>query len=374
MSKIKILHCTIGSMNIGGIENMIMQMYRNIDRENFSFDFLVHDPNKNVYEDEINSLGGQLYRVDFFSRHPIKHIKQIIQFFKSHPEYQIVHIHTTYSIMFIDAMIAKWFKRTVIIHSHNSSTRGKRKVVHKCLKAFQDNFADYRVACSDFAANWMFSKNVLDQVTFWPNALNIDSLKFDEISREELRQKYGATKKFIIGNVGRLSFQKNQYKLIDIFSSYIREYPNVNAELWLIGDGPDKEKLIAYTRELKITNRVRFMGTQKDITKYLSAMDLFIMTSHYEGLPLSLIESQAAGLPTLTVSNGITKLVKVSPYLKYMENSATNIEWNKIIDELRNNQTDRSAAYSFLENSNFNISNWILKVQDYYKKIEKGVS
>ncbi|EGE54561.1 glycosyltransferase [Streptococcus parauberis] len=370
MSKVKILHCPIGSMNIGGIENMIMQMYRHIDRDKFEFDFLVHDENKNFYEDEINSFGGKLYRIDFISKHPIKHVVNFIKFFKKHPEYQIIHIHTTYSIMFVDAMIAKLFDRKVIIHSHNSSAPGKRKIIHKLFKNIQNYFSDYRVSCSDYASEWMFPKRVQNEVVFWPNALDITCLKFDSKLRDTLRTDYQVGDKFIIGNIGRFSYQKNQTKLIDVFT-YYNKY-NSNSELWLIGDGPDKVKLKSYVEELGISDYVKFMGPTDNVVAYLSALDFFIMTSHYEGLPLSLIEAQATGLNTITLSDGITKLVKVAPYLKYLENNATNNEWKNAIEAGKSNQFNRDKAFELIQKSQFNIENWIIEVEKIYTIISKG--
>lgn len=117
MEKIRILHCLIGSMNVGGIETVLMEVYRNIDKKKYSFDFVVHDKKENVYEKEINMLGGKLYRVAFFSKHPIRHLRQFNKLLLEHPEYKIIHIHTTYSIMFPDALLGKLKGRKIIIHS-----------------------------------------------------------------------------------------------------------------------------------------------------------------------------------------------------------------------------------------------------------------
>ncbi|MFA9414319.1 glycosyltransferase [Streptococcus sp. E29BA] len=369
MSKIKILHCPIGSMNIGGIENMIMQMYRTIDRDRFSFDFVVHDGEKNFYEDEIISLGGILHRVDFISKNPLRHIIDFFKLLKNNPDYKVIHIHTTYSIMFMDALLSKLLGRTVIIHSHNSSAPAKRSVVHKLFKQLQDLFCDYRFTCSDFAAQWMFPKRSQKSAIFWPNAMDLEHLKFSQVARRSVREELEANGKFIIGNVGRLSYQKNQTRLLEIYAEYSKI--NADSELWLVGDGPDRENLEEYSRMLNISSKVRFLGAKKNVSDYLSAMDLFILTSRYEGLPLSLIETQTSGLMTLAVRSGITEQVKCNSALKYVDDISEK-KWAVLINRQREKNLDRFGMFEEMLNSNFNIYRWISKVEDIYECIARG--
>lgn len=369
MGKIKILHCPIGSMNIGGIENMIMQMYRAIDREKFIFDFVVHDKEKNFYEDEIIALGGTLHRIDFISRNPFAHVIDFFKLLKNNPDYKIIHIHTTYSIMFMDALLAKLLRRIVIIHSHNSSAPRKRAIIHKLFKQVQDLFCDYRFTCSDFAACWMFPERNLKRVVFWPNAMDLSHLKFSQKVRERIRNQFNVQNKFIIGNVGRLSYQKNQAKLLKIYAEYCHR--NSNSELWLIGDGPDRKKLEEYSRTLNILAKVRFLGAKENIADYLSAMDLFVFTSRYEGLPLSLIETQASGLITLSSSSGITKQVKINSALEYVDDISVE-EWCILIDKQKNKHINRFEMFEEMWESDFNIYRWISKVEHLYQSISKG--
>ena len=161
MKPFRILHCPIGNMNVGGIENVIMQIYRNIDRKRFQFDFVVHEK-ENVYAEEIVSLGGIIYQIPYISVDYKNHCKAFEKILLEHPEYKVIHIHTTYSIMYIDAKIAKKLGRKVIIHSHNSSARGKRKWLHYMYKKKLSDIADYRIACSDIAAACMFTEESME--------------------------------------------------------------------------------------------------------------------------------------------------------------------------------------------------------------------
>lgn len=365
---IRILHCVIGSMNVGGIENMIMQMYRNIDRNKVQFDFLVHDYKENYYEKEIKKLGGKLYRIQHVSKNPIKHISDFIKLLKEHKEYQIIHIHTTYSIMLSDAIIAKKLGRKVIIHSHNSNAPLKRKIVHMLLKNIFSRYADYRIACSEIAAKWMFSKKKLGNVLFWPNAKRLEKYKFSQEIRNKIRIQENVENSFIIGNIGRLSYQKNQELLIEIFYEFLKE--NKNSVLWLIGDGEDREKLENIVKEKGIEEKVKFWGNMDNINKLLFAMDVFVLTSRYEGLALVLIEAQASGIPVVFPAH-ISKEVYLNENIycvKLLEKVESWIEKINSINILQN----REDAFENVNNSDFNILKWIKKVEKFYLSIGEG--
>lgn len=369
MDKIRILHCLIGSMNTGGIETALMEVYRNIDRIKFCFDFVVHEKNQNVYEKEINMLGGVLYRVDFFSKHPFSHVWQLNRLLKEHTEYQIIHIHTTYSIMLPDAVIGKLKGRKIIIHSHNADAAYKRKLLHRLLKYPFDILADYRVACSDLAAEWMFTKQHRKDVFYWYNALDVSRFRFQAEIRENIRRKYGADDKFVIGNIGRLSYQKNQTFLLNLFAK-IQEKCD-NAVLWLVGDGEDREDLEQQAVGLHIQDKVMFMGNQMNVEEYMCAMDIYVCTSRYEGLSVSLVEAQATGLPVVVKKQKISSMTKITnDYITIDENSDLNLWLEKVL-KYRNYNINRKNAFEQVEDSKFNIDIWIKYVEAFYQKAAK---
>lgn len=369
MDKIRVLHCLIGSMNTGGIETALMEVYRNIDRIKFCFDFVVHEKNQNVYEKEINMLGGVLYRVDFFSKHPFRHVRQFNKLLKEHTEYQIIHIHTTYSIMLPDAVIGKLRGRKIIIHSHNADAALKRKLVHKLLKNPFDALADYRVACSDLAAKWMFKKKYRNDVFYWYNAIDVLRFRFQHEIRENVRRKYGATDKFVIGNIGRLSYQKNQTFLLNLFAK-IQEKCD-NAVLWLVGDGEDRAMLEQRAADLYIQNKVMFMGNQTKVEDYMFAMDVYVCTSRYEGLAVSLVEAQTTGLPVIVKKQKISSMTKVIDDYVIVDENAALSQWLEEVLKYQNYSTDRENAFEQVSDSKFNIDVWIKYVEAFYQRAAK---
>ncbi len=367
MTQIKILHCLIGSMNVGGIETVLMEVYRNIDRNKFVFDFVVHDKQENYFEKEINMLGGTLYRVDYFSKHPLSHLRQFNNILIKHPEYEIIHIHTTYAIMFPDALLGKIYGRKIIVHSHNADAAFKRKIVHLLLKKVFESLADYRVACSDLAAQWMFTSKHMKDVFYWYNAFDVSKFCFDKEIRNEIRQKYGVTDKFVIGNVGRLSYQKNQTLLIKIFFELQKQYDDI--VLWLVGDGEDRKKLEYQTEKMNIEEKVRFIGNQSEVQNYLFAMDVYVCTSRYEGLGISLVEAQATGIPIITGYHKIPKMAQISEEYDVVNRETDIQEWCNQIMKYQHLHIVRDRNYQIVLDSNFNISNWIKQVEQFYKRV-----
>lgn len=367
---IRILHCVVGSMNVGGIEDMLMELYRNIDRNKVQFDFLVHDYNENYYEKEIKELGGIIHRIPYISKRPLKHILEFRSLLKNCPEYKIIHIHTTYSIMLTDALEAKQMGRKVIIHSHNSNANFKRTIIHKILKTKFSKCADYRIACSDIAGRWMFSKKYLNDVIFWPNAKKIEKYKFSNEIREKIRKSETTENAFIVGNIGRLSYQKNQELLIDIFSEILKKKPN--SVLWLIGDGEDRKKLENMVKEKDLEEKVKFWGNVKNVNELLFAIDVFVLTSRYEGLGIVLIEAQATGVP-LVIPSYIPKEACIDENIRVIKKVNNIDEWvKKILDTTSKNIIlERERKYELILKSDFNISNWINKVENFYLTIEK---
>lgn len=360
---IRILHCVIGSMNVGGIENMLMQIYRYIDKNKIQFDFLVHDYNENYYEKEILALGGKIYRIPNISKNPLKHIREFKKLLKEHTEYKIIHIHTTYSIMITDAKEAKKMGRKVIIHSHNSDANLKRKIVHKILKNNFSKYADYKIACSKLAGEWMFSKNDLNNLIFWPNAKNLEKYKFSLKTRDKIRNDEKVNDSFVIINVGRLSYQKNQELMIKIFSNFLKKKPN--SILWLVGDGEDREQLENIVKEKGLEEKVKFWGNIENVNELLFAADVFVLTSRYEGLGIVLIEAQATGIP-LVIPTYIPREACIDKNIKFI-NDVTNI--NEWISKITYSKIERKKNYKLLNNSDYNILNWITKVEEFYLTI-----
>lgn len=362
----RILHCVIGNMNVGGIETMLMVLYRNIDRTKFQFDFVVHSEEENYYEKEICHLGGKLYRIPFISKHPFKHYIKFRRLLQTHPEYQIIHIHTTYSIMYFDAKIAKHLGRIVIVHSHNSKASKKHILVHKIFKNKLSQIADYRLSCSRIAAKWMFQPELIGTVEIWKNAIYVDKFLFNKTKRDEIRSLKNVQNQLVIGSVGRLSYQKNQTLLLRIFKQVVKL--RKDAILWLIGDGEDRIMLEHKVKEWNLSDKVIFWGTKKNVADYMMAFDMLVLTSRWEGLGIVMIEAQATGLPIIAPSH-IDEMVKITEGVHIVESYENITQWVNTIIQASSSIIDRKKQYHLVKKAGFDIHSQVEIVEKFYNRI-----
>jgi glycosyltransferase involved in cell wall biosynthesis len=313
---IRILHI-LGSLNRGGAETMIMNLYRNIDRSKIQFDFVVHTANKCDYDDEIREMGGIIHNVPrYIGKNHFKYKKAWYELFESHPEYKIIHGHMR-STAAIYLKIAKKYGLVTIAHSHSTASRGNKleQIFKNILQLPIRYTADYLFACSDEAAQWLFGKNVVnkDNYKVIKNAIDVEKYIFNDYVRKRIRKVLNFEDKFIVGHVGSFSHPKNHKFLIEIFHQILNH--NHNSILLLIGDGELRLKIKRIVAELGLTESVIFTGIRPDIPELLQAMDILVFPSLFEGIPVTLVEAQAAGLKiiaadTITEEVALTDLVR----------------------------------------------------------------
>lgn len=283
----------IGSMNIGGAETFLMNLYRNIDKEKIQFDFVVHK-NENAYEEEIKKLGGKIYKITSISKNPIKHIIELKDILKEN-KYEIIHRHTASAIIFIDLLTAKICGvKKIICHSHNSKV-SKGKFLHKIIKVFLNKLSDIKLACSKEAGIHLYGKYSNFQII--NNGIEISKFLFKKNIREERRKKYKLEDKFVISHIGSFKEQKNHKFLLEIFEELLKL--NKNSVLILMGEGELKEKIKKQAKEKRLNEKVMFLGNIKDTYNILQATDIFLFPSLYEGLSVALVEAQISGLNCL---------------------------------------------------------------------------
>ena len=292
---IRILHI-VTHMERGGLETMIMNYYRAIDRDRIQFDFLVHRSAEAAYDREIQSLGGTIHRLpplDPFSR---TYLHALDTFFSEHEQYRIVHCH-------LDCMSAiplKYAKKhgvpVRIAHSHNSDQPKDLKFPLKLYyKRHIRRYATQLFACGEKAGRWMFRT---DDFRILNNAIDAERYVYDEKTRQRSRAQLGIpSDALVIGHVGRFFSQKNHQFLLKVFAEVAKT--NAEAILLLVGDGELRPTIENQAEKSGISDRVRFLGVRPDVPDLLQAMDVFLFPSLFEGLPVSLIEAQAAGLPCL---------------------------------------------------------------------------
>lgn len=359
---IHILHI-IGRMNVGGAETFIMNIYRNIDRNKIQFDFVVHTKERCAYDDEIEKLGGKIYRIPELSKHPIKNMIELAKILKQDDiKYSTVHRHTNTSIVFTDLIISKIMKvKKIIVHSH--STNAKNPILHKIFRPFM-RIANIRYACSKEAGKWLFGKNV--NFTVINNGIDLEKYKVNDIVRNEVRKELNINPdEILLGHIGRFNKAKNHNFLVDIFYELQKD---INAKLVLVGTGELENDIKNKVKEMQIENKVIFLGLRKDVYRILQAMDIFVFPSLYEGLGISLIEAQVAGLPCL-VSNAIQDEAIITNNVKKLSIERNNIkEWIENIENISRNKTiiDREINQNDSKIKKFNIIEVTKKLEEIY--------
>jgi glycosyltransferase involved in cell wall biosynthesis len=296
-------------MNRGGAETLLMNLYRNIDRTKVQFHFLTCKPG--VFDAEIEEMGGKIHRIPYVTDvgHP-KYIQALDHFFAAHQAYKIVHSHMDKMSGFVLRSAKKSGVPVRIAHSHNTSSEGG--IAAKAYKWVAGKFilpcATHLLACSNTAAAWLFADKE-EHAIILKNGIDWDKFKFSPEVRRQVRQELDINNDHIvIGHVGRFTHQKNHAFLMDIFAQLNKQLPH--AVLLLAGDGPLRATIENKAAELNLSEKVRFLGVRSDISRLLQALDLFVFPSWHEGLPVTLIEAQGAGLPCI-ISDVITREVDV---------------------------------------------------------------
>ena len=359
----RILH-VIAGMNSGGMETMIMNYYRNIDRSKIQFDFLIYTEGKAFYEDEINKLGGKIFKVTSRRKNPLKNYKEIKEFFKNN-KYEIAHFHQGPTYYYPLKMAKNYGVEKRIIHNHGINRMYKKVLKYPLelwLKPRICGLATDYIACSDNVLDHLFTKKIINEKNYIiiNNAIDVEKFKFNNYSRNKIRNDLKIKENEILAlHIGTFTTPKNHLFLIDVFENQLKE--NTNLKLALVGEGPLRKNVEDYIKEKKIENKVIFLGRRENVNEILSAADYMIFPSLYEGLPLTIVEAQANGLPIL-MSDTITEKVIQTDLVKSL--GLDRIETWRIL----NRNLDESIKYNKkLADSIFSILNEGKKLEKLYK-------
>lgn len=355
----------VTSMEKGGIENLLMNLYRKIDREKVQFDFLVHKDKKADFETEIEELGGRIYRLPERSLlKPAEYFKALDAFFKEHQEYRIVHSHIDEQSAYILKFAKKNGVPVRIAHSHTSDCCGGIKGIIKAFcKANINSVCTDRFACGEKAGRYLFGDEAFDKglVTILKNGIDCDRFRFNEEKRSEIRQKSGFGDELVIGHVGRFDEYKNQSFLIDIFAEICKK--GVNSKLLLLGDGELRQEIQAKADGLGVSDSVVFAGVVSDVYNYLNAMDVFVFPSIYEGLPLTLIEAQANGLAVFA-SDAVSEESDVTGRIDFLPLSLGAQKWaEKITEKL---PFEREEATQLIKDAGYDALSSAEYLENFY--------
>lgn len=350
---IRILQISYG-MDRGGAETLIMNIYRNIDRTKVQFDFLLHNPERTAYEDEIESLGGRIYHIPrFLGWNKFSYDRSLRSFLTAHPEYTIIHDHLMDSAE-ETFKVAKKLKRVTIAHSHTvQNGHGIEDGIRFLFRRKLYEYADICLACSKNAGLWLY-RNKKDFIVI-NNGIDTETYRFSEEARNKKRKELGVDDEtFLVGNVGRLVKDKNQERLIDIFAVF-HKY-NENSKLMIAGEGPMEEGIRNRIRQHNLDKAVMLMGARNDLEELYSAFDLFLFPSLNEGLGIVLVEAQVSGLPCI-FSSTIPKEVDLIPSLvKRVSLDEDDNVWVKKMEQiLKMREPEREVAYLAVRDKGYDI-------------------
>ena len=352
--------------NPGGVESVIMSYYRHIDRSKIHFDFLCNTDIV-AYEEEILSLGGKIYHVCARSKDRNQYKKDMDSFYKAHSkEYDAIWVNVC-SLANIDYLkyAKKYGISRRIIHSHNSQNMDSflRGLLHKYNKNQIEKYATDFWACSNDAANWFYKSDIVKKAIIIHNAIDVKTMEYNEEKRNSIRKQYSLENNIVIGNVGRLHFQKNQEFIIDIFNELHKE--DKKYKLVLVGQGEDEKKLKEKVHQLKLDDVILFTGVQKDIQAWLSSFDFFLFPSKFEGLSIAGLEAQANGVPVLCSAKVNPQELKINSNFEFMSLKYSSDLWAKEVKKvLTNKRIESKQVIENFSKAGYEIKNETRKFED----------
>lgn len=367
MKPIRVLH-VIDGLKSGGAETFIMNVYRNINRNEVQFDFLLRNKNNNVYIEEVIGLGGKVFFLPSFPKHFIKNIIELKKFYRNQSEYNIVHVHANSLVYVLPLTYAKKNNTAcIIIHSHNTKAYNKiATMLHYFFRPYALKKVTDKFACSTEAGKWMFYKKSNFQVI--NNSVDADKFRFNNNIRKQVRIEMGLENKIVIGHIGRFVAQKNHVFLLRLFKNIFRE--NKNAILVLVGDGPLKKNIEDEVKKMDLTENVRFLGVRDDISNLLQCMDIFVFPSLFEGFPFTLVEAQASGLSCVISDTIADEVIIIKDIVKKVSLNSDEEVWCSQINKVLK-MGQRKDTFKEICESGYHIKHTSESLESFYKNRAK---
>lgn len=364
---IRVLH-VLGGLGLGGAESRIMDLYRQMDKEEIQFDFLVHRKcagDAQFYDEEVKSMGGHIYVLPKFKVYNyFAYRKAVKDFFAAHHDFQVVQGHMTSTASIYLPIAKKAGIPVTVAHSRNAGVeKGAKGIATRYLRRNLYQIPDYCFACSVLAGEDVFGKEWVAKgnVRIIHNAIDAGKFTYDAEKRAAMRRRLQVENKLVLGHVGRFNTQKNHPYLLAVFAEICKQ--REDAVLILLGDGPDKEKMEQKCQELQIRDKVLFAGNQKNPEEYYQAFDFFLLPSFYEGLPGVLVEAQAAGLRSF-VSDTVTREAQATKLVTYLSIEQPPAEWAEAV--LAAAGYERQDVYQQMVASGFDVKTQAEAYRNFY--------
>lgn len=303
----------MGKMDGGGVEAVVMNYFKHIDRDRFQFDFIVNDGSTHIPRKEIEELGGRVFVIPGYT-HQLAYQKELRRLFEKNG-YEIVHSHIN-ALSVLSLHAAHKAKIPIrIAHSHNTAGAGEtvRNILKNILRKFANKYPTHRFACGELAGRWLFGDEDFEIIH---NAIELDTYAFDPDIRTQVRNDLDLDDDvFVIGHIGRFAAQKNHTFLIEAFARLC----DVRGDCVLVcvGEGPLFEDVQNKVAELSIDDKVRFLGQRSDAPRLYQAFDVFVLPSLYEGLCVVGVEAQRSGVMCY-MSDQITREISITDHVRYL--------------------------------------------------------
>lgn len=379
---IRILH-VLGTTNLGGAESRIMDLYRHMDRDRVQFDFLIHTQKEGFFDQEIEQLGGHIYRLPRFRLYNyLTYRKAVKSFFQKHHSFRMVQGHMTSAASIYLPIAKKAGVATTIAHARSAGVdQGLKGSITKWLRRNLAQKCDYCFTCSALAGEAVFGKKAMEagRVTFLPNAIDCPSFTYDVEKKKEMQALLGLENCYIIGHVGRFHYAKNHEYLLRIFAKLVEmegENPRITKEaffanglrLILLGEGSGMDTMKELAKELQIEELVLFLGNHKNVQDYYQVMDFFVYPSRYEGLPGTMVEAQSSGLRCI-MSDRICEEVQVTDLVETRSIDQAPEEWAAYI--LQQYRYSRKSPIEQMQAAGFDVAAQAEKMMEFYERESK---
>ncbi|RYL95747.1 glycosyltransferase family 1 protein [Sporolactobacillus sp. THM7-4] len=355
--------------SIGGMEEYVMNLFRAIDRSRYVFDIIPHGGKFFYAEHEVKQLGGKVYKITAQNKHPLQSMNELNRYFKAlRASHTILYFQTCGFYNLVPFLLAKKYRYTIITHGHNTRNRERSflvELMHGINRLYVRRISMYCFACSRAAGAWIFGKRYVRQnkVQIINNAIDCEKFRFREDVRQIVRRQLTIENDLVIGHVGRFADQKNHDFLIDLFHAIHKRHEQTR--LLLIGEGELRPMIEKKVNDLGLDQDVLFLGKRDDIPELMWAMDVFVLPSRFEGLPVVAVEAQAAGLP-LVLSDTISSETKITDRVRFCSLKKPLTEWEEMVLSIIDKHKDTAGE---LKTSGFDVQDQTRRLMQLFDQL-----